>query len=83
MNDRSVAFDMAEMRKLLDLVGVDALVPLIAQIEADLDLFHARLSGDAIDDNVEARRYFHKLLGFATQFFFSGLHGPGAASPRG
>jgi hypothetical protein len=69
MADQSPAFDRAEVVKLLDAIDIASLRLLSIQIIDDLDLFRARISA-GFDTGNEAQLFFHKILGFSTQFFF-------------
>ena len=70
MNSRRDVIDRQSAAQMLELIGAPAMRRLVDQIETDLAIFRARIDADLCREGEEPRRFFHKALGFSTQFFF-------------
>ena len=75
MSDHDRAFDSSESLKLLAIIGRAPMERLVDQMQRDLALFLARIDAAASVSEPEWRRFFHKVLGFASQFFLPGCAG--------
>jgi hypothetical protein len=62
-----------QLAALFKITGGDEAKALMATLQAELEEFQAALDAATLVDAKGARRLFHKILGFANQFYFNGL----------